>query len=141
MTISLKEAKEKIRSKGLRATTARISVLQLFVEYDKPLSHGKIVSILKDKVGDQATLYRILVKFKDTGILRIASTANGINRYELNNSSQNQTHHKHPHFVCNDCGEIACLPLTSVVLEKDNPWYPSLTHAEMQFIGTCMLCQ
>jgi len=140
MSMSLTEAKERIRSKGLRATNARISVLRLFVDQGKPLSHGNVVELMKDNVGDQATLYRILVKFKEAGLIAITSTAKGISRYELIDGSQNETQKRHPHFLCNECGDISCLPTTTVILEKDNPWFPSLTLAEMQFVGRCINC-
>ena len=140
MSISLAEAKNLIRGKGLRATQARISVLQLFANYDKPLSHGNVVELINQSVGDQATLYRILIKFKEAGILRVASTAKGINRYELVDDTHNEEGQKHPHFVCEKCEFISCLPDITISFEKDSPWFKPLMLAEMQFIGVCEKC-
>ena len=140
MPLNLDEIKSQIRSKGLRVTSARLAVLKLFFEAKNPLSHGNVVNLLQKNIGDQATLYRILVKFKEVGLLRIASKANGINRYELFKDSQDKFQQKHPHFVCDDCGAVSCLPETTVVIEKNDSWYQSLSLAQMQFIGTCQLC-
>ena len=71
----------------------------IFSDRDKPISHGDLVAELSDLHGDQATIYRTLVTFTEVGLLRVASKAEGITRYELvleNDDPQ----HVHPHFVC-----------------------------------------
>ena len=95
---------------------------------------------LKKQFGDQATIYRNLLAFVDKGLARLASTAGGISRYELIQEGES-SQHVHPHFVCNDCGEVSCLPRTTVITEVDEQWRGIIQQAQLQFIGRCLDCR
>ena len=140
MSWSVKETRQKIRDMGLRATTPRIVVLQFFSDRDKPISHGDLVAALSDLHGDQATIYRTLVTFTEVGLLRVASKAEGITRYELV-PENDEPQHVHPHFVCNQCGEVSCLPETTVITSMDDAWKEILKASALQFVGQCLGCR
>ena len=140
MSWSVKETRKKIRDMGLRATTPRIVVLQFFSDRDKPISHGDLVAALSDLHGDQATIYRTLVTFTEVGLLRVASKAEGITRYELV-PENDEPQHVHPHFVCNQCGEVSCLPETTVITSMDDAWKEILKASALQFVGQCLGCR
>lgn len=140
MSWNITKTREKIRDKGLRATTPRIVVLQFFSERDRPISHGDLVSELSDLHGDQATIYRTLITFTEVGLLRVASKAEGIARYELV-TENDDPHHVHPHFVCKECGIVSCLPETTFVSTMDETWKEILKASELQFIGQCITCR
>ena len=140
MAWTVRETRQKIRDMGLRATTPRIVVLQFFSDRDKPISHGDLVNELSDLHGDQATIYRTLVTFTDVGLLRVASKAEGITRYELV-PENDEPQHVHPHFVCKQCGEVSCLPETTVITSMDDAWKEILKASELQFVGQCLSCR
>ena len=50
----------------------------------------------------------------------------------------NSTEHgTHPHFVCNDCGDVACLPESAVALRGEATRNQV---AEIQLRGRCAAC-
>ena len=140
MSMTVTEAKDKIRAIGLRATTPRIAVLRCFAEATRPLSHSDMVNSLGQLHGDQATLYRILIKFTEFGLIRVTSRAGGIARYELCTGDADEAQHMHPHFICNDCGDVSCLPETTVITSVDEEWRGILKASELQFVGQCPEC-
>jgi Fur family ferric uptake transcriptional regulator len=140
MRFSIEQIKAKLREKGLKSTLTRIAVYQSILSAKKPVSHSDLVQELGAKFGDQATIYRNLVAFADKGLVRLASTAGGIARYELVREGET-SQHIHPHFVCNDCGEVSCLPKTTVITEIDEQWQGILKQSQLQFVGQCLDCQ
>ena len=102
------------------------------------MSHSDFVQTLQH-VGDQATIYRTLISFVDKGLARVASTASGIVRYEpMMEGKEADT--IHPHFVCQDCGVVTCLPVSSVMTTISPSWRERLQDAKLQFVGTCAEC-
>ena len=98
------EIRNILKDVNLRATSARVAVLNVLMNAERPLSHSEMVHELQESCGDQATIYRTLIKFADVGLIRIASNVGGISRYELVNDEQD-SQHIHPHFVCQACSK------------------------------------
>ena len=136
--MNVQECKVLLRKVGLKSTVTRIAVLQQLCSEDRPLSHSDLVQVL-EQVGDQATIYRTLISFVDKGVARVASTASGIVRYELIQEGES-AHTVHPHFVCQDCGIVACLPITTVVSISESSWSRRLQESKLQFVGICAEC-
>ena len=138
------EIRKILQDAGLRVTGARLLVYRSLLNAKRPLSHSDIVRLIQDNPnnnGDQATIYRTLLAFTEKNITRIGSNAGGIARYELRDPNiEDQTTHVHPHFVCNRCGVVSCLPKTTVITSYDEDWEHILEHAEMQFVGKCREC-
>ena len=133
------EIRTLLQNHKLRATAARIAVLRAIIHAKRPLSHSEMVQELKDTYGDQATIYRTLIKFVDVGLIRVASNVGGIARYEAITEEQD-SQHVHPHFVCTSCGIVSCLPKTTVISTVDEQWREILRAAELQFLGICPTC-
>ena len=138
------EAKEQLRALGLKVTPPRLAVLRVLELADRPLSHAEVVARLPqqqpgtgDVVWDRATVYRNLVALEGVGLVRISSHAGGVGRYEL---VRRREQHTHPHFVCDDCGIVSCLPEAEVVTKQNTRWSKSLRTAEVQFVGRCPSC-
>ncbi len=132
------ETKKLIRDLGLRVTAPRLGVLRVLAGAERPLSHAEVVNRLgDDAVWDRATVYRNLVALVGVGLVRVASHAGGICRYELAGEPRDRAH---PHFLCDDCGIVSCLPETEVVTPKKTKWAKSLKAAEVQFVGRCPSC-
>ena len=134
-----KEIRTLLQHHKLRATAARIAVLHAIIHAKRPLSHSEMVQELKDTYGDQATIYRTLIKFVDVGLIRVASNVGGIARYEAV-KEKHDSQNVHPHFVCTSCGIVSCLPKTTVINTVDEQWRDILRAAELQFLGVCPTC-
>ncbi|MEM1250268.1 MAG: Fur family transcriptional regulator [Acidobacteriota bacterium] len=137
MSITKKEARELLRERGLRATSPRLAVLKVLADAPNPLSHSEVLERLGETDWDQATIYRNLVKLSDAGVAQVVSRAEGIARYALLEGEG----HRHPHFFCEACGLLACLPpeLTPPML-MEGPWAASIRNSTMQLSGECPDC-
>lgn len=140
----LAETKQRLRDLGLKVTPPRLAVLRVLELADRPLSHAEVVARLPSQQPsageaqwDRATVYRNLIALAGVGLARITSHAGGIGRYELVRQRQECTH---PHFVCDDCGVVSCLPEAEVVTKRNTRWSESLRTAEVQFVGRCPSC-
>ena len=139
MSMTDDQAKKILRSKGLRVTAPRLAVLHVLAEAAIPLSHGEVLEELSSEDWDPATVYRNLVKLREAGIAPVVSRADGIDRYAF--AAAPDDGHHHPHFYCEDCGRLACLPAeVSVSLPAENPWTASVRAAMIQLRGACPDC-
>ncbi|MEM1181736.1 MAG: Fur family transcriptional regulator [Acidobacteriota bacterium] len=130
---------QRLRDHGLRATAPRLAVIGVLAEATRPLSHTEVLERLGDTDWDPATTYRNLVKLRDAGVAPVVSRIEGIDRYALAGDSGDG--HRHPHFLCEDCGKVACLPaeLTdSMAIE--GPWAESIKRAMVHLRGECPDC-
>ena len=133
------QAIQLLRDKGLRSTAPRIAVLMVLAKTKGPLSHTEMLEHLGDTDWDPATIYRNLVKLRDAGLAPVVNRTDGIDRYALAGSHGHN--HQHPHFVCDDCGLIACLPAdVTPPLSKDDRWGPSVQKAMVELRGECPDC-
>src|SRR5690554_5226935 len=136
MTINKDDARRLLHESNLRATAPRVAVLQILAASRTPLSHTEALELLGETDWDPATIYRNLVKLRDAGVAPVVSRVEGIDRYSLVRNQHDE--HRHPHFICEDCGQIACLPaeLTASML-LEGPWANSIQSAMVQLRGEC----
>lgn len=127
------------RARGLRVTAPRIAVLGILADAEGPLSFTQVLDMLGDSDWDQATIYRNLVKLREAGVAPVVSRMDGIDRYAL--AGDHEDSHRHPHFLCEDCGRVACLKeeLTAA-LSIDGRWAESIRGAMVQLLGHCPEC-
>ena len=109
----LEELRTRIRSTGLRSTTARIAVLQRLEESTTPLSHAELADELVPQGYDRATVYRNLMDLTEAGLVARTELGDHVWRFELRHAGQEHAI-EHPHFVCLTCGEVTCLADVSV---------------------------
>lgn len=107
-----------IRNTGLRSTNSRITVLRRMMNADAPLTHAELVTELVPLGFDQATVFRNLTDLVEVGLLTRLDLGDRVWRFEFRRADQH-TDGEHPHFVCNDCGQVSCLP--DVHIEFNNP--------------------
>lgn len=139
MSMSKKEARKLLRERGLRATAPRLAVLCVLAEAESPLSHTEVLKRLGETDWDPTTIYRNLVRLRDAGVAPVVSRAKGIDRYAL--AAANDDDHRHPHFVCEDCGRVACLPAQlTASMSMDGPWATSIQNAVVHLSGECPEC-
>jgi len=126
-----------LKQTSLRVTAPRLAVLRVLASSKIPLSNTEVIERIGQTDWDPATIYRNLIKLRDAGIARVVSRAGGIDRYALAGS---QNDHRHPHFICEKCDQITCLPTVTTSMKTDGPWEVALETAMIQLRGTCPVC-
>lgn len=128
---SVDELKAALRAHGLRATGARVAVLELLLAATRPLSHSEVNDGLAARGFDRATLYRNLSDLVEVGLAKRSDHGDHVWRFEL---ASEKRHQEHPHLLCTECGTVACLPIESVAVT-------GVAHVEeVQLRGLCDTC-
>jgi Fur family ferric uptake transcriptional regulator len=106
-------ARTMLRAAGLRSTTCRVGVLQHLSTATSPLSHADVADRLVPEGFDKSTIYRCLVELAEAGLANRLDLGDHVWRFE---ARRGDDHHadEHPHFMCLDCGKVACLPEVTV---------------------------
>ena len=110
---SLEWIRARLRAAGMRSTAARRAVLQELTGATSPLTHAQVAERLASRGFDRATIYRNLIELAEAGLLSRIELGDHVWRFELRGTDQ-AAESEHPHFVCVDCGEVACLPQVNV---------------------------
>lgn len=99
-----------IKMKTTRNTVARSAILELINDSNVALSQPAIQHKLNG-LCDRVTIYRVLDRLLDDGLIHKIVNVNGVVNYAAC-SSCNHDHehdHEHIHFSCRICGELTCL--------------------------------
>lgn len=133
------DCKEELHLVALRATPARIAVMQLLEKTDTPVD----VSMIKNHLNalqietDLATVFRIMNMFTEKGLIKQISFHEGKLRYEL---ASKPDHH---HLICNMCGKVEDFSDCAIpALEKDIKQKKKFfvqSHS-LEFFGICAMC-
>ena len=121
-----------------RKTKTVQHVLDLFKTNDNALSVVELISIFSDKM-NKTTVYRILDRLENSGILHSFIDKDGLKRYAKGDqgAASSKSSIVHPHFICQDCGISSCLPV-----EVKTPSIPNYTinNSEHLYMGKCNNC-
>lgn len=91
--------KKIIENTNLKLTSARVELLELLIEANKPLCYNDI----KDNIQmDKATFYRNIAKFELESLINSFESNDKKRYYAIEETS-------HPHFICNLCNIIECM--------------------------------
>jgi Fur family ferric uptake transcriptional regulator len=141
------DLRDRLRAAGLRATSARVTVLKCLEASKVPLTHAEVYDQVAADGFDRATVYRNLIDLADVGFLKRYDLGDHVWRFELLRAGADgkSTHggEAHPHFVCSDCGTVECLPSATVSLSTSRGGPKSLrkaTELEIQIRGLCNEC-
>ncbi|MBR9800629.1 MAG: Fur family transcriptional regulator [Rubinisphaera brasiliensis] len=97
-----------LRESGVRATPARIAVMQELRQAESPLTHADLTAVLVPLGFDKATVFRNLNDLADAGLIVRTELGDHVWRFETIDPDR-PAGEKHPHFVCTECGEVTCL--------------------------------
>jgi Fur family transcriptional regulator, ferric uptake regulator len=125
-----------LSGRGIRVTAQRMTLLRELAKLRVPASHPELTDRLAGSGLDRATIYRNLLSLTKDGLLVRTQLGDNVWRYELPRESSPQ-HGQHPHFVCTDCGDVACLSEGAVSLRQDAARRQVL---EVQLRGKCESC-
>lgn len=134
--------RDRIRAVGLRSTAPRVAVLELLESLTAPASHAEICEALEWTGFDRATLYRNLVDLTEAGLLSRDDLGDHVWRFSLRREEEESHEAAHPHFTCEDCGEVSCLPEVSVKVQKADrvPRSIAARAVRVQIRGRCDEC-
>ncbi len=92
---------------GIRVTARKLAIVDCVRGSEVPLSAAEVYGIVAHGISlDLVTVYRTLAVCVERGVFRGIADHSGITRYEPA-YVQNPAH---PHFRCERCGEMTCLP-------------------------------
>lgn len=134
------EVRALLHRKGMRATASRLAVLVALHEHQGPMTHEQVMAVLPDGVHDKASVWRILAHLAEEGLLRRMDLGDRTWRYELDDACRSVAD-GHPHFLCEACGEVSCLP-PLVLRSQDGTVPEALRGAEfrVRVMGLCPDC-
>lgn len=96
-----------LKSTGLKATTPRLRILDLFRKLDTEKEHRHMTAedVYRHLLAENldiglATVYRVLTQFEQVGLLQRHYFESGKAVFELNEG------HHHDHLVCLQCGKV-----------------------------------
>jgi Fur family ferric uptake transcriptional regulator len=131
---------DELHTLGLRATPARVGVLDAIRSVDAPVTHAELAERVRGNGWDAATVYRNLMTLVEAGV--VARTDHGDRRWRFEAVRIDEPRHEHPHFFCTDCGTVSCLPEVKVQLRRTMtlPRSARSHHVEVQLRGVCDDC-
>lgn len=120
----------------VRKTKSLELLLNIFNSTSSAISAVELIKIA-NKV-NKTTIYRLLERMEEEGIIHSFNDSNGIRWYaKCINCSSNQHSDVHPHLQCKDCGGIKCLNVDIDIPTLNNVQIDS---AEIILKGTCEEC-
>jgi Fe2+ or Zn2+ uptake regulation protein len=134
------DCKDELNDVELRATPARVALMNLLETSDKPVDVQTMIDYLQQRgiKTDPATVFRIVNMFTEKGLTKQIQLQEGKSRYEL---AANADHH---HLVCTRCGDIQDISDCNIAgLEKDIERKKKfhVTSHSLEFFGLCANCQ
>lgn len=129
--------------KGLRSTTQRRVIAEVFFEAPAHISIEDLLALARQRdsrIG-YATVYRTLKLFTECGIAEERNFGNGPSRYELSDSSN---HDHHDHMICVECDTIfefhnEEIEILQAQIAK-NHGFKLMSHKH-EIYGLCKACQ
>jgi len=92
-----------LSDRGLKGTLQRNIILDAFIDLDRHIHADELYLILRARhpnIGN-ATVYRALKLFAESGIAREIHFGDGVTRYEKATQGE-----RHDHLVCSGCGTV-----------------------------------
>lgn len=121
-----------LKSKGLRATPSRLTVLSALRRAKKPASVQDLLERRELRGMDTVTVYRALEAFVIAGIARQVNLRHGHADYEL------ALGHHH-HAVCESCGRVEDIGGCEVNVRVSEA-FPVINDHALELFGVCRTC-
>jgi Fur family ferric uptake transcriptional regulator len=140
MSDTLAESLQRCRKAGLRRTRALEELLATLLESNRPMMLTELADSPRlSSQCDKATIYRLLHRLTDHGLVRRLGLHERAAYFALIIPGQHRDY-----LICTDCGSIAPVnaPCPVHALEeeiRDKTGFQNLYH-ELEFFGTCPQC-
>lgn len=125
---------------GLKKTSARVALLDLFDRTKMPMSVKEITSKLTSCDVDRVTIYRMLEMFAEKGVVRRVDTGSREARYELVDIRND-----HHHMICLECKKVVDFTgcdfevVVSKALKQVKD-FKSVSYHSFDLFGICNKC-
>jgi Fur family ferric uptake transcriptional regulator len=130
-----------IQQKGLKRTSQRDLILEVFLQTERHLSSEDLYRLVqkKDPTIGQTTVYRTLKLLSEAGLAREVRFGDGRTHYE-----HQYKHQHHDHMICSQCGKI--IEFFSAELEAIQDAMAAkhkfeVTQHLLRIIGLCAECR
>lgn len=121
----------------IRKTKAVEVLLNTFNNSKEAISAKQLISQLVGKF-NKTTIYRVLDKLEDDGVLHSFLGKDGLKWYaKCQGCSASEHKDVHPHFQCLSCGKVDCLSVTVSIPKIDNR---KVTVSQVLIQGQCETC-
>tara|TARA_Y100001978_G_scaffold202964_1_gene225966 strand:- start:815 stop:1192 length:378 start_codon:yes stop_codon:yes gene_type:complete len=121
----------------VRRTKSVAKLLQEFEKESKALSAVELSTRLQH-LFNKTTIYRVLDKLEDDGVLHSFKGINGIKWYTpCESCTKSDPTHLHPHFECTSCGKVDCIEVKVSVPNIPNR---EVIFSQLLLQGTCDAC-
>ena len=121
----------------VRKTKHLEQVLHVFRQSSDALSAGMLLDVLDNEI-NKSTVYRMLQKLEDDGVLHSFLTMDQIRFYALCRGCSSDRHvHSHAHFQCTSCKRVSGFSEEIVV---PTPQRARITSAQVLLAGQCESC-
>ncbi len=131
-------SRELLRSRGLRATPARIAVISILERSTHPVTHLDVSAELEQQGYDKSTIFRALGDLTEAGLLRKMELGDHVWRFERLRGTTGDESASHPHLLCVDCGNVECLDEDQVQLKASQSVGPI---EDVLLKGRCRDCR
>jgi len=123
---------------GIIRNTKSVEVLlNEFNNNSSAISVTKLVTKLNSRF-NKTTIYRVLDKLEDDGVLHSFLGKNGLKWYaKCNGCSADKHKDLHPHFQCLDCGKVDCLSFNIEIPKISNR---KIEFSQFLIQGQCEEC-
>lgn len=137
----MENAVKLLQEHGLRNTPVRLKVLAYMNQHEHAISHADLETAIKG-FADRVTLYRVLNKLEESGLVHKVIDRLGIARFALcrDTCSVHQHVDEHLHFQCKVCGHVYCLPIESMP-QITLPQGFVLNNLQVNAEGSCARCR
>ncbi|MEL6822136.1 MAG: transcriptional repressor [Calditrichota bacterium] len=122
----------------MRKTKAVLRVQEFLDRRDSAVSVVELVEHLNDEM-NKVTVYRILARLEEEGLIHSFLDKDGLTWYaKCQNCERNDHNDNHPHFQCNKCSNIICLPISIKIPAIENHY---VEKKNILLIGICEECR
>lgn len=128
-----------LKSKNLRLTKQRSTILNLFLKSKKPINAQFIIDKLRKQM-DPVTVYRNLDNLTDVGILKYVELGERAKFYEINHGDD------HHHIMCIKCKYIEPIDICNnhdldKTAKKFSKKFSQISGHVLEFKGVCKSCK
>ncbi|KYG64196.1 ferric uptake regulator-like protein [Bdellovibrio bacteriovorus] len=139
--IDIDSLNERVRKAGMKLTQQRTQMLKILLGHPDPISADEIFKKFDDKSDgmDLVTIYRILKKFEEAGLVSRLEFGDGVARFELALESG----HHHHHVICRQCQRVEPIHICDLdphIKMVETMGYKQVSH-RLDFFGVCSRCQ
>lgn len=125
----------------MKLTQQRMLMLKILLQHPEPISADEIFKEVAPKESgmDLVTIYRILKKFEEAGLVSRLEFGDGVARFELTLESG----HHHHHVICRQCQRVEPLHICDLdqhIKMVEGMGYKQVSH-RLDFFGLCSKCQ